>query len=265
MSRTENTELRHAKAADSYTWAARNSDTASQRIPGDTAQGTNHTDAAPLAVVIRTDTESADENGPTTTTPAASHLNLPTDGAAQADTNFSEAQGIARTDRSPAPTGQTVRGTTRSTMHGDGGPNFIFGSDDNDGLLGTNNVDFMWGADGDDIISGYGGDDFLFGVDGNDVLFGGDGNDHLIGGDGHNILIGGAGTDTFVLSSGDGNHAEIRDFEIGTDKLGADSESLHTSMDTSEGVLLSFFDGSSALLHDITVSQFDQNFAEIWT
>lgn len=86
-----------------------------------------------------------------------------------------------------------------------------------------NGAEFL-GFGGDGRYTGDGNDLFL-GESGNDTLIGNDNDDILFGGKGKDTLDGGSGIDTFIFKSGDGgvskNEAdEIKDFEIGTDKIG---------------------------------------------
>lgn len=68
----------------------------------------------------------------------------------------------------------------RSTIHGGGGNDVLFGSGLNDSIFG--------GA-GNDVLFGLMGNDLLDGGDGNDWLYGGFGTDTLVGGKGKNRLF----------------------------------------------------------------------------
>jgi Ca2+-binding RTX toxin-like protein len=76
---------------------------------------------------------------------------------------------------------------------------------------------FTGGAVNDTII-GSPGDDIIFGMGRNDILKGGAGNDRLIDGRGHDVLTGGTGADIFEFIH-DGNLDEIKDFEMGVDRI----------------------------------------------
>ncbi|MBO9418727.1 calcium-binding protein [Labrenzia sp. R4_2] len=95
---------------------------------------------------------------------------------------------------------------------------FILGSSKDDLLAGKSGKDALEGFAGDDHLKGEGGADRLLGGAGNDTLEGGAGDDVIGGGAGADILYGGAGADIFVFSTGEGAD-EIKDFEIGIDKI----------------------------------------------
>ena len=98
----------------------------------------------------------------------------------------------------------------------------IIGNDDGV-ITGSDSDEWIFGTDGDDTIDGVGGDNIIIGGDGNDDLRGGDGddlivggagNDRLSGGAGNDVLSGGSGSNTFVLSTaeGDAGNDTIVDF-----------------------------------------------------
>ncbi|MEH2089157.1 calcium-binding protein [Nostoc sp.] len=111
----------------------------------------------------------------------------------------------------------------------------------NDVLTGTNGNDEIRGFRGNDTLFGLDGNDLLVGALGNDILDGGNGNDILVGtlsvsGVGErDVLIGGAGADKYylgagetqsffyndgdILSSGIGDFALIRGFDVSQDKI----------------------------------------------
>ncbi|MEL7332546.1 MAG: TIGR03118 family protein [Cyanobacteria bacterium J06560_2] len=104
----------------------------------------------------------------------------------------------------------------------------LFGEAGNDILTGGSERDALFGGDGRDILAGGSGRDRLFGGEERDVLIGDSGNDFLSGGAGDDVLMGvtgrdtlkgGAGADLFIFGVGDGID-RIKDFEIGTDKIG---------------------------------------------
>ena len=80
-----------------------------------------------------------------------------------------------------------------STIHGNGGNDYLYGNVGNDTIFGD---------DGDDQIYGQSGNDTLYGGVGNDHLEGGEGDDVLDGGIGNDTLQGGAGNDTYYFGSG---------------------------------------------------------------
>ena len=84
---------------------------------------------------------------------------------------------------------------------------------------GGDGNDWISGGWGDDTLSGGAGDDTLLGGNWNDLLYGGEGNDVLMGVTGHDVLVGGSGDDLFVFGTGDGTD-RVRDFEVGSDKIG---------------------------------------------
>jgi len=87
------------------------------------------------------------------------------------------------------------------TLNGDGGNDFLFGSDFTDILNGGAGNDFLFGGAGDDQLFGDAGNDVLNGDAGFDILYGGDGNDILIGGAGDDFLFGEAGMDIFKFDA----------------------------------------------------------------
>jgi len=137
-------------------------------------------------------------------------------------------------------------GTGDDALEGGTESDRLFGEEGNDALLGGSESDRLFGGDGDDVLEGGSEQDVLFGGSGRDILTGGSGldrlfgeaerdiligdmgNDFLNGGDGDDVLmgvtgddvlVGGAGADLFVFGTGDGTDV-IRDFELGTDKIG---------------------------------------------
>jgi Ca2+-binding RTX toxin-like protein len=77
-------------------------------------------------------------------------------------------------------------------IYGDGGNDYIYGSD---------YADTLEGDYGGDVIYGYGGGDTVQGWEHDDDLYGGDGNDDIQGYTGYDLLVGQAGGDT--LTGGD--------------------------------------------------------------
>ena len=80
-------------------------------------------------------------------------------------------------------------------VYGEGGNDYIAGSQRVDWISGGVGHDFVSGNRGDDQISGGTGNDWLQGDAGNDVITGNTGNDRLLGGAGGDVLSGGAGND----------------------------------------------------------------------
>jgi Ca2+-binding RTX toxin-like protein len=69
-------------------------------------------------------------------------------------------------------------------------------------------------------VTGSTGNDYIIGDGVANVLRGGLGNDTLFGGGGADVLRGDAGADVFLFTSATGGADSIRDFAIGTDKIG---------------------------------------------
>ena len=125
------------------------------------------------------------------------------------------------------------------SIFGDLGNDSLFGSSGNDNFSGGDGQDLIKGETGMDTISGGMGNDNINGGSNPDILTGGDGNDTIRGEHGGDIIDGGAGSDnlfggnsggrdTFVLMT-DLTTTErdiIRDFELGTDRLGVSDLSI---------------------------------------
>jgi Ca2+-binding RTX toxin-like protein len=116
------------------------------------------------------------------------------------------------------------------------------------------------GGSSDDIITGGSGSDTLWGGDGNDVINGGAGNDWLSGQGGNNTLTGGAGIDTFKFAINIGNDT-VTDFGAN-----GDADTLNFAEQLAAGLtptltqqgadtLISFTNGSSVLLQNVTVAE----------
>lgn len=113
-------------------------------------------------------------------------------------------------------------------------PDLIYALAGNDTISGIGESDTIYGNEGDDFINGNVTNDLIIGGKGNDILLGGKGNDQiygdvgndtLIGGFGQDILVSGPDVDTFVLPTkaavvNDFLGDIIRDFQVGTDKIG---------------------------------------------
>lgn len=175
----------------------------------------------------------------------------------------------------PAYEGGTVRGGGDLVDYGDattvvyvrleygwGAQDSLVGIEDaaggafNDELHGSEAANLLYGRAGNDWLAGFGGDDLLIGESGQDAIEGGAGADTLIGGAGDDFLTGGAGADVFVFTPG-GGRDQVTDFDDG-DVLDLDAHAAaglsYTVVQTAEGALFSFSDGSSLLLAGVTLT-----------
>jgi Ca2+-binding RTX toxin-like protein len=75
---------------------------------------------------------------------------------------------------------------------------------------------------GDKLLGGFGAD-AINGLGGDDVIEGSDGDDWLDGGAGTDVLRGGDGTDVFVFNAWEGGHDRIDDFQVGADRIQANT------------------------------------------
>ena len=103
----------------------------------------------------------------------------------------------------------TARVATSYDISNNGGKaqySWLYGEGGDDYLKGSNGVDYLYGGDGNDTIYGSGGVDYLYGEDGDDYLKSG----------GRNHLFGGSGNDIFVVRNGD----TIHDFEGAGSEIG---------------------------------------------
>ncbi|WP_425404060.1 VCBS domain-containing protein [Hwanghaeella sp.] len=135
------------------------------------------------------------------------------------------------------------------------------GSDFADTLIGSDADNFLRGGGGNDVIEGGAGDDILRGEGGDDVLIGGDGDDSLQARSGNDTMTGGAGADRFELGTPGQNYV-ITDFEFDLDTIEANvtgitstSEAIFT--DTLDGLLVDFNEGTTVLLENLTVADFN--------
>lgn len=101
---------------------------------------------------------------------------------------------------------------------------------------------------GSDVdLTGGTGDDILVGNGAANHLTGGGGDDILVDGKGRDVLFGGAGADIFVFTK-DGQRDEIRDFELGVDRIDLSAMGRLYTRDafefqsTSDGVKIIFAD-----------------------
>ncbi len=118
------------------------------------------------------------------------------------------------------------------------GPDFIYGTIEDDHLFGTRQDDKLYASFGDDFLIGRGGNDLFKAEDGSDIvnggrgsdrIFGGDGDDILVGGNGNDRIFGGDGDDILIGSNGDDLLAGGRGNDILTGGLGSDRFVYETS------------------------------------
>ena len=105
-------------------------------------------------------------------------------------------------------------GTGSDTLIGGGGNDTLSGGDDSDFIEGGNGQDTIHGDDAHDTIDGGNGRDTLYGDAGHDIISGGNGNDTIKGGEGHDIINGGNGVDRITGGEGfdildGGEHGDI--------------------------------------------------------
>ena len=150
---------------------------------------------------------------------------------------------------------------------GEGGNDSIFGNLGHDQLFGGIDDDWINGNQGNDVIFGNLGDDQLFGgkdddwIDGgpgNDRIFGNIGSDQLNGGDGNDTLTGGSSDDRFYLSKG---VDIVTDFSfIEEDKIILSANENISIIQGSAGVIISNNSGSSLIIENISLSDFNAEF-----
>jgi Ca2+-binding RTX toxin-like protein len=110
--------------------------------------------------------------------------------------------------------------TAPNVIRGDGGGEFLTGTDGVDWIYGNRGSDSIYaygagdvieagrgsdqvyGGSGDDVVNTDRGDDIIYGESGDDILNGQKGDDYLDGGEGDDRLDGGAGTDQLLGGSG---------------------------------------------------------------
>src|SRR5262245_34423419 len=90
---------------------------------------------------------------------------------------------------------------TAMEINGNGYPNNLWGTLDNDRISGYDDDDSLHGLGGDDALFGGLGQDRLYGDWDDDYLEGGSGHDLLDGGDGADRMFGGSGNDTYVVDN----------------------------------------------------------------
>lgn len=122
-------------------------------------------------------------------------------------------------------------------------------------LNGYSGNDRIFGNGGRDEIHAGSGNDNILGGSGNDYIWGDSGADTLVGGTGADTLIGGGGTDSFLFSPGCGRD-QIRDFEIGIDKIAITLDAGNLSdlhfRDFAGGMRIYFGDVLVTVLHHTT-------------
>jgi Ca2+-binding RTX toxin-like protein len=96
------------------------------------------------------------------------------------------------------------------SVYGEGGDDYISGTDASDNLYGGGQDDTILGNGGSDILDGGDGRDRIYGADAagkiedrdGDVILGGRGNDSIIGGAGDDTISGGSGNDSIFGNGG---------------------------------------------------------------
>jgi Ca2+-binding RTX toxin-like protein len=113
-----------------------------------------------------------------------------------------------------------------------------------------------WGQGGDDYLEGSNADDFLADSAGNDTLVGNGGNDTLFAGAGNDVLLGGSGDDW--LRGGDG--ADQLNGQAGADNLdGGSGDDVLIAIDSDFGDRLHGSTGSDTLWVDLDGARTDRN------
>ena len=93
-------------------------------------------------------------------------------------------------------------GTGSDTLIGGGGNDTLSGGADSDFIEGGNGRDTIHGDDAHDTIDGGNGRDTLYGDAGHDIIDGGNAQDFIFGGEGNDILNGGNGADRITGGEG---------------------------------------------------------------
>lgn len=116
------------------------------------------------------------------------------------------------TDFSPT---QLVIGTANETIAGSDNPDFILGTEGNDGIDAGGDADFVFSQAGDDSVQAGAG---------NDLVLGGTGNDLIAGGSGDDTFAGAGGADRFVFDPSNTEEGQdtIIDFAVGKDLISLD-------------------------------------------
>ena len=146
--------------------------------------------------------------------------------------------------------------TTEDLIEIKGNPqdNVLNGNDNNNTIKAFGGDDLIYGNGGDDLIQAGKGDDTIYGGVGDDKLVGGKGDDILYGGVGKNILKGGQGSDVFAIGEG---LSVIKDFELGTDRIGLADGVSYDDLDIIKGANSHIFlDGDRiAIVRNTNVTQ----------
>jgi Ca2+-binding RTX toxin-like protein len=154
----------------------------------------------------------------------------------------------------------------KDTIDGGAGNDSILSGQGNDSVLGGTGDDTIDAGGGNDIVKGGDGADSLMGGAGNDTIAGDAGNDIISGGAGSDLLTGGAGSDVFVIGDDGSGLDIISDFSVGDSllidgHLGGDSEFTIADFEAAmfpdpaiKGVYLSFVDGGSVLLKNVSLN-----------
>ena len=121
----------------------------------------------------------------------------------------------------------------RNRLNGKAGDDDLSAANGNDTVIGGSGSDTLTGGDGDDTVRGGDEADTVNGGEANDVVKGGAGDDKVSGGNGDDTIYGGLGkdrlfgnegADKFVFqnrneSPNDSTADNLKDFEVGTDKI----------------------------------------------
>lgn len=137
------------------------------------------------------------------------------------------------------------------TLRGEGGPDFLIGSDNDDLLDGGLGSDTLQGDSGNDLLFGGAGNDELRGGFGNDSLTGYSGDDALSGGFGIDIVTEDADTDFTVIGTGLTSTRRGTDFTDGIERLELTGGPRANKLDARRSampVVLSGGDGDDTLL-----------------
>ncbi len=154
-------------------------------------------------------------------------------------------------------------GAGNDFIAGMGGHDLLEGGDDDDRISGGAGVDTIDGGDGNDTIFGNKAADLIFGGAGDDSIRGGTEEDTIDGGEGNDSLDGEFGLDVYVFSANSGDDT-IAGFSDGFDRIdvtGINIFGLGDMLFSQSGsdVLIDFQNGSTVLVEDAVVADFDDN------
>ena len=93
-------------------------------------------------------------------------------------------------------------GAGSDTLIGGSGNDTLSGGDDSDFIEGGNGRDTIHGGNAHDTIDGGNGRDTLYGDAGHDIIDGGNAQDFIFGGEGHDVINGGNGADRITGGEG---------------------------------------------------------------